>query len=65
VPEKKRWGAREDRLMMLKLEGYATRAPQQSNVTWFQEHHNQLVKGGRKPGREELKVFATCGVAPR
>jgi outer membrane protein OmpA-like peptidoglycan-associated protein len=65
VSQKKRWGAREDRLMMLKLEGYATRAPQQSNVTWFQEHHNQLVKGGRKPGREELEVDGKIGPKTR
>ncbi len=65
VPQKKRWGAREDRLMMLKLEGYGTRAPQQSNVSWFQEHHNQLVKGGRKPGRSELKVDGKVGPKTR
>ncbi len=65
VPQKKRWGPREDRLMMLKLAGYDTRPPEQNSVLWFQEHHNALVASGGKPGRSELATDGKIGPKTR
>ena len=65
VPQKKRWGAREDRLMMLKLSGYDARPPGKSAVLWYQERHNELVKSGSKPGRSELKADGLIGPKTR
>ncbi len=65
VPKKKRWGAREDRLMLLKLESFGGRDPSEDRVRWFQKHHNTLVESGGKPGRSSLQVDGKLGPKTR
>src|SRR5690606_3404170 len=50
VPQKERWGAREDRLMLLKLPGYDARPPETPPIEWYQEQHNAAVDAGVKAG---------------
>src|SRR5690606_18823023 len=48
VPQKERWGPREDRLMLLKLPGYESKPPDESPIEWYQKHHNEAVRSGAK-----------------
>src|SRR5690606_17867309 len=65
VPQKERWGAREDRLMLLKLPGYDARPPEKPPIEWYQEQHNAAVDAGVKAGRPQLTVDGKAGPKTR
>src|SRR5690606_22228254 len=65
VPQKERWGAREDRLMLLKLPGYDARPPEKPPIEWDQEQHNAAVDAGVKAGRPRLTVDGKGGPKTR
>ena len=64
VPQEKRWGAREDRLMMTQLRGYEGRSPHKNAILWYQEQHNQLVEAKGKSG-EKLDADGKAGPKTR
>lgn len=57
-----KWGAREDRLMMTQLEGFAFKPPAESHVLWYQKHHNQRAEA---KGRPKLKEDGIVGPKTR
>lgn len=61
----KKWGNREDRLMMLTVDGWSERPPEQNVIEWYQERHNLLVDSGAKAGEDKLDVDGEAGPKTR
>ena len=67
VPEKKRWGATEDLMMIETVIGDDTRAYDDNPVRWYQKYHNLKVDENHpdKAGRQKLVEDSDAGEKTR